>query len=301
MYKLNNISLTNYNIVAGQAPSSNIAVSGVFDMPKRKGKTFHSWGDHHGVEPWVKAAEIFFEGRDIVFYGLVKAADKPSTVYLLKSFYKLINSFTGLVSFETPYGTFQVYVKDEVVVKYISDGWCSIALKMREPVVTIPNELLPLGNQYNKLGINGIPFNSFGAFVKKTDKNLNRPGTKKQSVSVYGSEGFEITKMKLQKVSLNLVFHTNSFVNLKTGIDQFHTVLASEGLHDLNMDMTGKKIFAIDGFKVKNITSSTNQAIAELNCQLVGNDETSLYEEGFTLADNQGNEIQDDQGNTITL
>ncbi len=299
-YKLNNISLSDYNIIAAKSPSSTIAVSGCLDMPKRTGTTFYDWGDHHGVEPYVSASEINFEGRDISFYGLTKADDKPSAVYLLKRFYKLINSFETLVPFETPYGTFQVYVKEEIKVNYLSDGWCTAEIKFREPVVNVAVDL-PTGDQYRELGINGIPFKSFGAFIKKSSNNLNRPGIKKSKSSVYGFESFQLTPTKLQKVKLDLVFIHDSYDELKTGIHQFHSVLASEGLHDLNIDMTGRKIWAVDGFKTKNIRMASNKAIAELSCQLVLNDETSLYAEGFTLADNNGNAIQDNEGNTITL
>lgn len=300
-YKLNDISLSDYNIVAGRAPNSTIAVAGLFDMPKRIGKTHHSWGDHHGVEPYVKAAEIFFDGRDISFHGLIKAEDRPSAVYLLKSFYTLLNGFTDLVDFETPYGTFQVYIKDEVNVRYIAKGWCSVVLKFRQPNVWMGVNELPEGNQYQELGIDGIPFKSFGALVKKTDGNFNRPETKKQQVAAYGYEGYELTKTKLQKVKLELVFVHDSFVGLETGIHQFYTVLTAPGLRDLNMDMTGKKVFAIDGFTVKNIRIASNKAVAELSCQLVVNDMTSLYEEGMQLADNNGNLIEDNVGNAITM
>lgn len=301
MYRLSNISFLDYGIIASKAPNSTIAVTGLFDMPKRTGKTYHSWPDHYGVEPYVSANEIMFAGRDLMFHGLVKADDKPSAVYQLKNFYRLLNSFEDLVAFETPYGTFQVYVKDEVDVNYIAEGWCKVVMKFREPVVAVPNELLPSGNKYNELGINGIPFKSFGAIVQKTDKKLNRPGTKKQSVSAYGYEGFELTKTKLQKVQLNLVFIHDSFAELKTGINQFHTILASEGLHDINIDMTGRKIWAVDGFKVKNTRVFENKAVAELNCQLVVNDETSLYEEGFVLVDVHEDEIHDVLDNSILI
>lgn len=300
-YKLNDIALSDYNIIAGRAPNSTIAVSGFFDMPKRTGKTYHSWGDHHGVEPYVKAAEIFFEGRDITFYGLVQADDKPSAVYLLKSFYKVLNGFTDLVDFETPYGTFQVYIKDKVKVRYIDDGWCEVALKFRQPNVWMGVNELPEGNQYQELGIDGIPFKIFGAFVKKTVGNFNRPGTKKQQVAAYGYEGYELTKTKLQKVKLDLVFVRDSFVDLETSIHQFYTILSAPGLRDLNMDMTGKKVFAIDGFTVKNIRIATNKAVAELSCQLVVNDMTSLYEEGMILADANDNFIADSNDNTIEI
>ncbi|WP_139959166.1 hypothetical protein [Flavicella sediminum] len=301
MYKLNDILLSDYGFIASQAPNSNIAVTGVLDMPKRMGKTFHSWPDQHGVEPYVAASEIMFEGRDIKFYALLKSADRSSAVYRLKAFYKVINAFTDLVDFETPYGTFEVYVKEEINVDYLSEGWCKVMIPFREPVAAVPNEVLPTGNQYNELGLNGIPFKSFGALVKKTDKNLNRPGTKKQNFSVYGKEGFELTKEDLQKVHVDLVFIHDSFSDLKTGIAQFHTILASEGLHHLNMDMTSRQVWAINGFNVKNIKVFSNKAVAEMRCELLVNDRGYIYENEMQLVDNNGDAIADNNNNAIII
>ena len=301
MYKLNNILLSDYHIVAGRSPNSNIAVSGFLDMPSRIGKTHHSWGDHHGVEPYVMAQEIFFKGRDISFYGLIKSDDKSSAVYLLQRFYKMFNDFTELVEFETPYGVFQLYVRDEIEVDYLNHGWCKIVLKFREPIVEVPSVVLPIATNHQLYGIDGIPFKEFGAFIKKTSGYLNRPNTKGQKTRTYGAESFEITKRDLQKVELQLVFVGDSFTDLKNSIFQMHKLFASEGLREINLDMTGKKVFAIDGFQVKHIQITSSKAVAELSCQLVVNDATSFYEEGALLADNQGNTFEDNQGNKITV
>ncbi|MFC2110500.1 hypothetical protein ACFLSU_08030 [Bacteroidota bacterium] len=299
MYKLNNILLSDYGFIASQAPNSNIAVTGVLDMPKRIGKTFHSWGDHHGVEPYVSAAEIFFSGREIAFFGLLKADNKHEAIYKLQGlgFYSLLNSFTELMPLETPYGTFQVYVKEEIKVDYLTDGWCKIIIKFQEPIVTIPTPVLPVTTDYRDYGIDGISFKTLNAFVTSVNDNMNRPGQKKQNVSVYGKEGYELTKTKFQKIKFGLVFQGENFTEIKGNIEIIHKQLASEGLHDINIDGTGRKIWAIDGFKVKNI----KETVAELSIELMVNDETSLYEEGFILTDNHGNEITDKQGNTITL
>ena len=131
-------------------------------------------------------------------------------------FYSLLNSFTDLVPLETPYGTFQVYVKDEIKVDYLTDGWCKIVIKFQEPVVTIPTPVLSTDTNYRVYGIDGIPFKIIGAFVVSVKDNFNRPGTKKQSVSAYGYEGYELTKTKVQKIKVALVFQADSFTDLKT-------------------------------------------------------------------------------------
>ena len=48
-YRLNDIELSSYGILPGQAPGSNVALSGFLDLPKRAGKAYHSWPDEEGA------------------------------------------------------------------------------------------------------------------------------------------------------------------------------------------------------------------------------------------------------------
>src|SRR5690606_33211005 len=74
-YVLNGKHLSEYRIIPAQAPDSNIALSGAWDMPARIGKTYHEWPDEHNIEPYLLPEEIHFGGRDMKFYGLLQAAD----------------------------------------------------------------------------------------------------------------------------------------------------------------------------------------------------------------------------------
>lgn len=268
-YKLNNIDLTTYGIKAGRTTNSNIALSGFLDMPKRTGKTYHSWGDANGVEPYVSASEIFFDGRDIQFVGVLKSPSKYEAIYQLKDLYDDISAFTDKVDFETPYGTFEVYVKDEIKVEYLNNGWATLTISFRENIVEIPNPTLPTESDFQVYGIDGIPFKSYGCFVQLVKDNMNRSAIKKQEVTAYGYEGFQLTKTDLHKVSLDLVFHATSFATLKTNIGMLHKQLASEGLRQINIDTVLRESFAIDGFKVKNIKTGSNIAVAIVSVELV--------------------------------
>jgi len=80
-YTLNNIDLGSFGFIAGKQAGSNIALSGAFDMPPRTGKTFQSWGDDHGVEPYVSATEISFGGQDH-FFGWLFIWSRKNRLYL---------------------------------------------------------------------------------------------------------------------------------------------------------------------------------------------------------------------------
>lgn len=135
VYKINDIDMGTYGIIPGQAPGSNIAISGQLDMPARIGKTHESWDDHDGSEPYVREGDINLGGRDIVFYGLVSAASKLAALAALKSFFDLISAADGLLELECGFGSWQVYVKDEIEVEYIGNGWCTIVMPFRQPVI----------------------------------------------------------------------------------------------------------------------------------------------------------------------
>jgi hypothetical protein len=97
MYSLNGLPLDTWGIIPGRAPGSNIAVSGMLDMPARIGETFHEWGEEDGVEPLVDAIDIRLGGRDIVFYGLIYASDREEATNMAYAFQTYLSSLTDLV------------------------------------------------------------------------------------------------------------------------------------------------------------------------------------------------------------
>lgn len=290
MYKLNNIPLLNYNILAGRAEDSSIAISGFLDMPERIGKTYHSWDDENSVEPYVSASEINFGGRTITFNGFVQATSKSEAITALTEFYALLNSFTTLVNFETPYGTFSVYVNSAVTVKYLNNGWCSLKMEFRQPVVPQPLNFMAIGfvaqgfigavyNQiianyptpnYNVYGIDGIPFDEIGCFVKEVQNNLNNAEPKEQTItSTTTEELYQLTKTDLKTVTVTLVFVATSVAVLTKNTNALFYLLAKEGLRQLQIDGRTVDAFAVEGFKAKNIKSNGSLTIAEVTIELI--------------------------------
>lgn len=137
MYSLNGMPLDTWGIIPGRAPGSNIAVSGMLDMPARIGETFHEWGEEDGVEPLVDAVDIRLGGRDIIFYGLIYAADRETATSMAYAFQTYLSSLTDLVPFTSEFGEWQVYVKDKIEIEWITAGWMTIKVTFREPSVDI--------------------------------------------------------------------------------------------------------------------------------------------------------------------
>lgn len=79
-YKLDDIDISSYDAFpyVGQTKDSKdcIAISGVFDLPKRKGTTEYNWGT--SIEPFVDAEDIELDGRTLVLSLVVRSENVKS-------------------------------------------------------------------------------------------------------------------------------------------------------------------------------------------------------------------------------
>lgn len=82
-YKLDDIDISSYDAFpyVGQTKDC-IAISGVFDLPKRKGITEYNWGT--GIEPFVDAEDIELDGRTLLLSLVVRSENVKSQLDKLK-------------------------------------------------------------------------------------------------------------------------------------------------------------------------------------------------------------------------
>ncbi len=249
-YLLNSVNLTTYGITPGHATGSNIAVSGIFDMPSRLGKTFHSWGDSHGIEPYVAAGDIFFAGRDIVFYGSIIGTNSTVNNYL-NSLYTAIKAFTGLVTFSTPYGNYSVQVSNVVLEMF--PGGAKIVITFREPVVTLTGGTLPAVGD-NAYTIDAIPFSSFGLYLSKAKSIYDLPENKEQLFTKYGSEGYQITKREHNVLEMEGFIMSSSLADFQAKIKALYLLFKSSGTRNIKIgNEVNVNCFAAEGFNIDNL------------------------------------------------
>ena len=62
IYKFDTIDVTAYGVLPMRG-DGGVAVSGLFDFPKRKGEIERNWGD--GVEPYLDGKDLEYDGRTI--------------------------------------------------------------------------------------------------------------------------------------------------------------------------------------------------------------------------------------------
>ena len=122
-YKLDDIDISSYDAFpyVGQTKDC-IAISGVFDLPKRKGTTEYNWGT--GIEPFVDAEDIELDGRTLLLSLVVRSENVKSQLDKLK---KACISCRRLL---TGFGSFNVICKDEISVEeYVTLNMAIVQVK----------------------------------------------------------------------------------------------------------------------------------------------------------------------------
>jgi hypothetical protein len=299
-YKLNSIPLANYGITPARGPLSNIALEGMLDMPNRLGKTFHDWLDEEGIEPYVEPDEIFFNGRKITFYGYITATSQQEAVLKLRDLYDDFGRVTDLIDLETPWGVFQVYLKEKINVEYLGNGSATLQLVFEEVSVPFPNLVLPEERTVRQYHVDFIPFSAFGAFITETDGQYDRPELKEAVFTSYNQAGYQLTKIGQSKIDLSLVFHAPDWATLKSNVQRFHQVLGASGTRIVNVDDTEREGFAVGGFKANQIKVMDGLAVCRVAVSLLlafdGEPVINEY-----LVDEQIDGIMDDQGNFLSI
>lgn len=299
MYSINNIALSAFGVIPGRADGSNIALSGMLDMPKRMGKTFHNWDDEPGVEPYVSAAEIAFEGRNLIFHGYLYGNNKRDALNRVASLYSHLTAFSDVVPLSTPWGNYRVYVKDEIVSEYLGQGWVQLRITFREPVVTTSN-MIPSGTSEDIYNIDGVALSSLGAFVTKVSGNFYSPQRKQSQFTSYGKEGYQITKLESMLIDTETIFYADNYQILSENVQKLHTLLASPGTRKLNVDGKIRECFNIQGFTVENIKVANNMALCKLNFQMMTARDGDPINTGYLL-DNKHNNIVSNLNKLITI
>lgn len=95
-YYLNGQALSDFGFVPGHAPGSNLALSGAWDMPARRGDTSYTWQEENGIEPYVEQEDILFDTRSIKLVGSISASDRTVFWNRLEAFRAFVESLPAV-------------------------------------------------------------------------------------------------------------------------------------------------------------------------------------------------------------
>lgn len=264
-WTLNSVDFDTYGLIPGHASDSNIALSGCFDLPARIGNTHHNWADEDGVEPFVTAGEIMFGGRELTIKCSILAERANIDTYLA-SLYSDIAAFTDLVALSTPYGSFQVYIR-QITPEYLQSA-ANVTIVLREPVVTLTGGALPATGANNHQ-FDGIPFVSFGLYLSASKDFRQLAEMKDQNFTKYGSEGWHIVKRKEKTLLIEGFIVASSLADFQAKIKALYLLFKSSGLRTIVLRSATVTCFATQGFKVDNIYLFTNGMVANFSISLI--------------------------------
>lgn len=268
-YNLHGSNLTDFGIIPGRASGSNIAISGHLDFPVRRNKTEHVWGEQNGLEPYVSASEIMYDGRDITFHGFVKGSSRGDLDSKILGLYDLLDSVESdeLMTFTTPWGTFQVLVKGEIETEAYRNHYSKIKIQFREPEPDLSGGTIPSNGDPSEItGIDGIDFDSLGFSVvdfaglgvKTTGLSgiFNRAEPQTQNTVGYFTEPYQVTKTGPKSFDLNAYIDVADYSTLQSVIKDLYALMKAPGTRVLYLKGDRLRIvYCKSGFEVTRIHS----------------------------------------------
>lgn len=244
-YKLDDIDISSYDAFpyVGQTKDSKdcIAISGVFDLPKRKGTTEYNWGT--SIEPFVDAEDIELDGRTLVLSLVVRSEKVKSQLDKLK---KACISCRRL---STGFGSFNVICKDEIYVEeYVSLNMAIVQVKFWQQSY-IPAEIGINPSGGNNYVMDGYSLNAnFGIYVSSRS-GVETVGKRIEigtTLPYMQNEYREPTTLTLKCTMLG-----NSLEWLYSSMSQFSALCISPGLRNLILKGNERlEIYFKDGITV---------------------------------------------------
>lgn len=280
------------NIIGTGNSSTNIELSGHLDMPARIGKIYQDWAEENSVEPYVRADEIFFGGRDIVIDAYIKDA-VYSEIYQLN---KDLDAINGVENLETDFGIFPVTFVN-MTVRHMQNGISQLSMKYRQAVVPIVEDWRPAVKS-GGYGIDGYSWADLGLIPCRPDNDWGRADSKMLENSVYGFERNRVKWHKMNIITLHFLVRKPTYEEVEGAIKKFAALMQSEGKRMLSLkDGSVREVFAKDGFSVNGIRITSTETYANI---VINVTEIRKLDNVIVMGDNtQGQVLGNKQGQRI--
>ena len=205
-----------------------ISSMGALDFPKRLGDIDHDWKDENGVEAYVEAVDLHWDGREIQLLAFYEGSDLLSDMNTFRGLYEGVDA--ALI---TTYGSHTAILKDiKVRDMFSANAKAILVLKFWEPSVTVPSVPSVIGGSGTSLG--GYDFlQDFGLMVESVN-GLNDVAYRKKELT-HGNQAVQFSdnrKNRMVSIHMNGVYST--LANLITAVNNLHAVLRSVNLKVLS-------------------------------------------------------------------
>lgn len=258
-YKLDGVNISSFGAVPYVNRSQTcIAISGIFDLPKRKGTTEYNW--QNSIEPYVDAEDIELDGRTLTLSLCIKAIDYQSKLDSLKA------ACISCRKLWTEFGEFDVVLKDEIAVEeYIAINIVIVKIKFwQQSYLLIPVIVPPTGGlSYSIDGYNlqkdfGISISSRSG-LKNVGKRIEVSTTIPYTQTLY---------REAHDISLKCMMRAENLAQLYSRMSQFHTLCISPGMRTLRLrDNEEAILYFKDGITV--VARTERLLDFSLKCRIV--------------------------------
>lgn len=259
-YKLDGVNLETF----GAHPYANqgyIALTGVFDTPKRIGTTEHNWGT--SVEAFTDVEDIELDGRTLTLEVCIKGISADDYRTKLDAYKSACVSCRKLW---TEFGEFDVVMKDSISVEEHADNFMAIVTsKFWQQKVILPKlTILPSGGTGNLLDGYNLE-KDFGVYISsgKDCKSVAK------RIEVSTTTPYTQTQYReARNISFECAMVGSNLQELYSKISQFQALCMGSGLR--KMKFPENEIYDLyfkDGMAVK--AQSETLLTFDLKCRVV--------------------------------
>lgn len=244
-YKLNGISIATYE-ANPIATNQHFALHGIFDLPKRIGKTEHNWGT--SIEPFVDEKDIEMDGRTLTLHVGVKHENLGPFIQACVACEKL----------SIDYDVFDVVCKDEIQVR-------AIGSQQYFDLVTVPfwQDKYRVGSlDINPSASGAFRLDEFdlnrdlGVYVSESGNLFNMA----KRIDIPTTELYERTNYRASRdITLRCSMMGHTFAGVYNNMKRFHSLLMAPGMRTLTTPNKTLEVYFKSGMVVKAIKSNILQ------------------------------------------
>jgi hypothetical protein len=301
-YKLNNIDLAaQFGFIPRQVGKTNLAVSGCWDMPERLGKSFYDWEDQDGIEPYVAGPELRWSGRDVLLTGLLHGTDQADGLSKLYDLYAHLSALDSVALLECELGSWNVMVNGEVKAEHINEGWYTVDIPFRQPVVYMNAAVTEAEDLGNDLGIDSRSFKDLGFIFLSLEQGYNRPAPKGLTITSFPYESERVNKIGPGEIKMEGVFLSADYSVFKSRLNGLYSLLSQPGLRSIIVDgQVLHRVFVKNGVQVKDVRiTGDGQVTAVLTINFTEGEQSVINWDYLTDVD--GNILLNESGDKLMI
>ena len=260
-YAINGKSLSDFGINATRKSGNSVALSGAWDLPKRKGNILHDWKEADSVEAFVSANDLSYEGRSFILTGVMIPENNQTIEQLINSLQAYLDSESNKeIILSSQWGTWNVQMYDEIKITRKGNIAAEIEMAFFEPEPDITG-ILPVSDGSGE-DIDGYSWDEFGLYISSVSGVSSIPARKAIDITnSYLDNNNTYGGRSSRRITISGIIIADNYSELVNKIHSLYALFTSPGLRIFKYKGVPYKCFAKDGFTIGNLNVST-KAIA---------------------------------------